>query len=157
MSNYNSNDTWAFEVGKFVLAFGRIELATYWAIDGLVQSELVRYIRDKQLGERIDVLLLFTQDKDDAGWSKFKAALLDAKKLVKDRHLIAHNDLWVDVLDSGAYEQKIISGRDSMRAMNFETLKRKRADAEKLASRLMDSLEYVLEPYRTMRGLNDPK
>lgn len=143
------DDQWALEVGRFVLAFGRIEWLTYWALDSLTQKDLHDYLRGRQVQERVKLLLMLTKDRSGLEWKTLHTVLGEVRDMLEHRHLIAHNDLWIDVLEQGDEVffngRRIVSGRNLNNSIDFDGLKQKRHDAQMLAARFQDAIHDALE------------
>ena len=157
-------DKWAMEVGRFVLAFGRIEGLTYAALRECPNDPISEALLNANLGMRLDLLAAICRNRNGERWKRLGEVLQNIKSLSIKRNLIAHNGLgvciYVDAQDKVTTEQVIRSTKRPVSYMErtaakdrvaFVELVKHREEAEALSDEFTKALYDV---YELMGGQN---
>ena len=137
-------DQWAPEIGRFLMAFAKIEELTYAMMRCILEPPLYTALMNKlDLALRIDLIVAFLRSKPDPECHVFADLALEARKLAESRNLVAHNeltgDLYVDAQGHMQFLDFIRSRRNGDIKLQFQQLVEKRKRAEKLYAELLQA------------------
>lgn len=118
---------WAPLIGRMFIAFGSIERTTHECIRDWAGEIIHKHFANASLSARIDLArdLAEAQDATVGTQEAFVRSLLNAKKLVQNRNLVAHNPLCLVLLQDSL-------DRDFLEAVAHHTNDRKLLSYEAL-------------------------
>lgn len=142
-------ETFPYQVGRFVLAFGSIEHSTYLCLDVLPAEPTPKFNRTLGLGQRIDLLIELLESPQVVGDEQ--AALVQVLKKVKTlaerRNLIAHNTVLFGVFEQAgklSFNAEIVSGKDSKKRLTLAQTTDLADQVEALSSELWNAASPLL-------------
>jgi hypothetical protein len=155
-----ARDKWAMEVGRSVLALGTIEGLTYVLLRWCPRDPIYQTVVSANLGlaTRIDLLVAIAEARSGKRWTAVSALLRQAKGLLHQRNLIAHNglgfDIFIDATGAVSVEQ-VIGDRKKFNSVNekrpskdkvaYKEIVRHREQAEAIANQLSSAVLKVME------------
>ena len=134
-----SDTEWAALVGRFMLAFGRIESSVNELLRRKCSEGTLRFVLQLQLAQRFTLLTeqITEWDISDSNRKVLMDVLSEAKGLSHNRNLIAHNPLvlsyFIKDKDGVGFAGAHIKSEHSDKTMEFAVLERLTGRAEKVA------------------------
>lgn len=92
---------WRVAIGRFILGFGEIEWFTFHMLSELPTERILESTMKLRFGQRLDLVIQLLRQKNlDANLTERTISLLEqARELAETRNLIAHNPLFLNLLD----------------------------------------------------------
>jgi len=140
MTKLIDEERWAPLIGRFFIAFGRIESTTHECIRDWAGVRIHKYFARASLSSRLDLArdLVDEEDAEKVTKDHFIAAIAAARDLSKYRNLIAHSPLCLVLFQNEVDTPflEAIASNTNDRHILFEELEAAVRSAEKCANEL---------------------
>ena len=127
--------TFTYQVGRFVLAFGSIEHATYLCLHTIPRDDIAQFVKNLSLGARLDLLAEILASRAGPEVGRLLFWLNKVKKFTEHRNLVAHNGLSLNVFQGDGkleFLTEIVSARDKTKRVSLAQVTKLANEADEL-------------------------
>ena len=158
MSTFKSEgkEKWAQLIGQILISFGDIEMITYRCLKTFPSENILPSVINMKLGQRIDLISNVLKSKfGENDINKIISLLGRVKGLSKQRNLIAHNPMSLDIYEN---EQGKISGlKEVIRSEKDESKYVHYSDLIKTSTELSEIVPKLMDEYSRLYDINISK